>query len=200
MRGNGGGRTLGVLLPGLGYTCDMPVMYYAQNLLESLGADVFRMEYRYGVTERFTQANESDQEDWIRDDVTNAYGIASEQGDYTEVIFVAKSIGTKALSLLLSSGKLDVAMTKSIWLTPLLGNPHVCKELMSVAGRSLVVISAGESALYSAQACKLAPKLGSSWVVINRVDHGLDVTGDVAASIEALGVIVRSMRQFLQAS
>ena len=48
LRQKGESRHLAVFLPGMGYTCDMPLFYYAENLLQDAGADVLRVEYAYG--------------------------------------------------------------------------------------------------------------------------------------------------------
>jgi len=47
---------LAILLPGMGYSCDMPLFYYAQNVLEERGADVLRVEYAYGLDRMFRVA------------------------------------------------------------------------------------------------------------------------------------------------
>ena len=40
-----GNRTLGVLLPGIGYTCDRPLLYYTGRLLQEHGCDLLRVRY-----------------------------------------------------------------------------------------------------------------------------------------------------------
>ncbi|MBI4560443.1 MAG: type II toxin-antitoxin system VapC family toxin [Candidatus Rokubacteria bacterium] len=40
-------RHVAILLPGLGYTAHMPIMYYPGRLLVARGADVLRVEYTY---------------------------------------------------------------------------------------------------------------------------------------------------------
>ena len=44
---------LAVLLPGFGYTLDMPLFYYAENLLLERGWDVLRVEYAYNKRPEF---------------------------------------------------------------------------------------------------------------------------------------------------
>ena len=48
----GDAAQLAVFFPGLGYTCDMPAFYYAQNMLEE-SADLLRVEYAYGPATSF---------------------------------------------------------------------------------------------------------------------------------------------------
>ena len=49
LRPQGAINHLAVLLPGFGYTLDMPLFYYAQNLLLERGWDVLRVEYAYNT-------------------------------------------------------------------------------------------------------------------------------------------------------
>src|SRR5215217_6235864 len=44
---------LAVLLPGFGYTLDMPLFYYAENLLLERGWDILRVEYAYNERPEF---------------------------------------------------------------------------------------------------------------------------------------------------
>jgi len=43
----GAARTLAVVLPGLNYTCDMPLLYYPSRLLVEHGADVLQVQADY---------------------------------------------------------------------------------------------------------------------------------------------------------
>ncbi len=47
VRQQSGSSTLAVLLPGRGYTCDMPLFYYSERLLVDRGWDVLRVQYDY---------------------------------------------------------------------------------------------------------------------------------------------------------
>ena len=53
LRPDGAIDQLAVLLPGFGYTLDMPLFYYAQNLLLERGWDVLRVEYAYNTHPEF---------------------------------------------------------------------------------------------------------------------------------------------------
>jgi len=61
LRQDGKTEHLAIFLPGMGYTCDMPVFFYAQNLLEELGADILRVEYAYGHRPDFQSLSNDEQ-------------------------------------------------------------------------------------------------------------------------------------------
>ncbi|MGI8475762.1 MAG: hypothetical protein ACR2OO_05260, partial [Thermomicrobiales bacterium] len=71
---------LAVLLPGMGYTCDMPLFYYAQNLLEDRGADLLRVEYAYGKRPEFRMLSAPEQARWLFGDVAAACRAGCDQG------------------------------------------------------------------------------------------------------------------------
>lgn len=47
LRQDGEAKGLAILLPGLGYTCDMPVFYYTELQFLVGGCDVLRVDYDY---------------------------------------------------------------------------------------------------------------------------------------------------------
>src|SRR5690554_5091868 len=110
-----GGDTLLVSLPGLGYTNDMPLMFYLNELARNRGYDVLQVNYDYRTVPRETTA-----EEWsarIMADVQPLIDTALAKGDYRHVILAGKSIGTRVMATLLARG-FDKA-TAYIWLTPL---------------------------------------------------------------------------------
>ena len=56
---------LAVLLPGFGYTLDMPLFYYAENLLLERGWDVLRVEYAYNKRPEFQTLTEPERDRWL---------------------------------------------------------------------------------------------------------------------------------------
>lgn len=195
IRGNG--DALGILLPGLGYNCDMPALYYAQNIFEHLGADILRVEYDYGTRADFQAASAGDQAIWIEEDVTAAHETVLAQGTYRRVAIVAKSMGTKALGNLVGAGKLDEDATRLIWLTPLLRDPLLYEQILACRSRSLFVIGTRDPHYDPDRISKLPSSEEHSWLVVEGVDHGFDVLDDVASSIDALSRIVEAMAAFL---
>ena len=108
-------KKLAVIFPGIGYTKDKPLLYYATKLVLSEGYDVVHIEYH-------------DMPQKIRGDVAMmkkaaelAFAQTKEQlksivfSDYEDVIFIGKSIGTVALAKYVSDHDIKAG---SIWYTP----------------------------------------------------------------------------------
>ena len=85
---------LAVLFPGIGYTCDKPLLYYSGKLLKSLDYVIIPVQY--------TCFTENVKKDPAR--MQKAAHMALEQAeeildhvewaDYNEILFVSKSLGT----------------------------------------------------------------------------------------------------------
>ena len=94
---------IAVLLPGIGYTCDKPLLYYSGKLARSLGWEVLPVPYS-----GFPAKVQGD-----RDRLRESIGIALRQteaslqavdwGRYAEILFISKSIGTAAATAFAAS-------------------------------------------------------------------------------------------------
>src|SRR5437764_5532593 len=117
-------RHVAILLPGLGYSCEMPLLYYPSRLLLARGADVLRVEYAYQLRADFKAAIAAEQERRVVADVTAACQAVLSQRAYEQVTFVAKSLGTLALGPVLTADA-RLARAHAVWLTPLLRIDHM---------------------------------------------------------------------------
>ena len=90
------GRGIAVLLPGIGYTCDRPLLYYSGRLAASLGWEVLPVRYEgfpakvRGDRERLMQSAE------LAVEKTEALLETVDWTQYERILFVSKSIGTVA--------------------------------------------------------------------------------------------------------
>src|SRR5205085_11493274 len=136
-------RHVAILLHGIGYTCDMPLLYYPARLLLARGADVLRVEYAYQQREDFTATTAEEQGRWVVADVTAACHAVLAQREYEQVTFVAKSLGTLALGAVLAADA-RLAHAHTVWLTPLLRIDHLRARIARWGGHSLFVIGTAD--------------------------------------------------------
>ena len=144
VRQEGEAEHLAVLLPGMGYTCDMPLFYYAENLLTERGADVLRVEYAYGRRADFGELSDDEQLRWLLADATAAYRVGLGQRAYRDVTLVGKSLGTLAMGHLLTAEERPAGTTRAVWLTPLVREERLREQMGRCDGRSLVVIGTAD--------------------------------------------------------
>jgi dienelactone hydrolase len=191
-RQEGARRTLGVLFPGMNYSCDMPLLFYPLKLLLARGVEVLQVRADYTVPEyKFLPSHE--RAAWLAADAQAVVQAARQQGKYDKLVLVGKSIGTIALASLVS--REPDAIT--IWLTPLLRNPLVTATAEKNRGAALFVAGTADD-LYEAAALKrIQATTQAEAELIEGGDHSLEVEGDFSASLRALEQTMRAMAGFL---
>src|ERR671934_1509850 len=189
-------RHVAILLPGIGYTCDMPLLYYPSRLLLARGADVLRVEYAYQQRADFKTATADEQGRWVVADVTAACQAVLAQRDYEQITFVAKSLGTLALGPVLTADP-RLAQAHVVWLTPLLRNDHLPAHISRWGGPSLFVIGTADPYYDAAYLAEVQRATGGEVVVVDGADHSLEIQGDVLRSLEAMTQVMRALQRFL---
>jgi hypothetical protein len=188
---------LAVFFPGLGYTCDMPAFYYAQNMLED-SADILRVEYAYGPAASFKSIADIEQFAPLFDDAAAVWNAVWSKRPYQTVTLIGKSLGTMAVGQLLATDQ-STPEIQVIWLTPLLRSNRLLRQMQAFRGRSLIVIGTKDPHYDPEILDSLREKPGTELLVIDGVDHGLDIPGDAIGSVEAMRTIVAAIKRFLRA-
>lgn len=184
-----------VLLPGFGYTCDMPLFYYAENLLTERGWDVLRVEYAYSRNPEFRQASDAERERWLFADVEEAWRAGLAQRTYADVALIGKSLGTRAMGHLVTTDD-SSNIARTVWLTPLLGQARLRGQIEQSTASSLFVIGTADPHYDPAVLERLVAATGGEAVVVDGADHGMDIPGDPVASVQGLERIVAALADF----
>jgi hypothetical protein len=196
LRPQGAIDRLAVLLPGIAYTLDMPLFYYAQHLLIEQGWDVLRVEYAYSERNAYRSLSDEERARWLFADATAAYRAGIVQRAYQEIMLIGKSLGTLAMGHLLTAER-PTLPTRGIWLTPLIGLPVLREQIAEFGGRSLFVIGTADSHYDSEVFKSLCDATHGESVVIDGADHGMDIQGDPVASVRAMERVVEAMARFV---
>jgi len=183
---------LAIVLPGLGYTCDMPLLYYTVSLLLDCGADVLQVEYAYGQEAAYRSLPADERTHRLLADAGSACRAALGQRGYRRATLVGKSLGTRAMPQLLADELAPLA-ARSIWYTPLLNEERVRAHLCGARQPSLVAIGTDDPH-YSATT---VAAIGGEVVVIAGADHGMEVAGDIVRSVQALEGVMRAVQRFV---
>jgi predicted alpha/beta-hydrolase family hydrolase len=193
---NGEADHLAILFPGIGYTCQMPLLYYQTKLFLSLGADVLWVEYGYNRAD-FKSMPDSEQKKWFNADVTASCKTGLEQRAYSKVTLGGKSLGTVALGHLLTS-ELALSHAQAIWLTPLLKDEKLRGEIRKARQRSLLVIGTKDAHYDAARLEELKTLPHVRTVVLEGADHSLEVEGDVSNSIRLIDQVIQEIKRFVE--
>jgi predicted alpha/beta-hydrolase family hydrolase len=186
---------LAMLLPGFGYTCDMPLFYYAENLLTELGWDILRVEYGYSSDPEFREAPDAERRRWLFADAEAVWRAGLAQRSYAEVALIGKSLGTRAMGHLLPADGAAKDM-RAVWLTPLLSDAGLCDEIEQRGVPSLFVIGAADPEYDPTALDRLTKATGGAAMVVDGADHGLDIPGNPVASVHELERVMAAMTRF----
>lgn len=109
-------KKIAVLFPGIGYTCDKPLLYYAGKIAASKGYELVKVEY--GNFPSGIKGNKEKMEKAFQCGLEQTEDILKDirWKEYEEILFVSKSIGTVISSAFARQHQLTV---KNILFTPL---------------------------------------------------------------------------------
>jgi pimeloyl-ACP methyl ester carboxylesterase len=188
---------LAIILPGRGYTSQMPLLFYPINLMLLKGADVLRVEYAYDQQPDFLSLGFDEQLRWLFADVTAAYRAGVARRAYQQITLIGKSLGTLAMGHLTTTEVLPPRV-QAIWLTPLVRFDNLRQQIKQFGGPSLFVIGTADSHYDSALLAEVQQATGGGEVVaIEGADHGLNIKNEVLQSIQALEKVVQAIETFL---
>ena len=196
LRPEGAVDQLAVLLPGLGYTLDMPLFYYAENLLLERGWDVLRVEYAYNTRPEFQNLPKLERHQWLLADATAAWHAGLDRRTYERVVLLGKSLGTLAMGHLLTTAD-PPPNVGAVWLTPLLAEERLRQQIRQYAGPSLFVIGTADSHFDPVVLEEMQVATIGEAVVVRNADHGMDIPGDPIASVRAVERVVEALGRFL---
>ncbi len=186
---------LALVLPGFGYSCDMPLRYCTVSHLLDVDADVLQVDYAYDRRPDYRSLVADERLRWLRADVAAAWQAAVAQRPYRRFTAVGKSLGTRALpELLAAEPRLQDAQT--IWFTPVWHEDAVFEHLRGGAHPALVVIGTADPAYDAARVEALRAVSGCAVLVIPDAEHALEVPGDVVRSVQAVEQALRAVQRF----
>lgn len=185
---------LAVMFPGIAYTNDKPVLYYSKELFIQKGYDVLDIEFDYLKNKDFLFLSHYRKEIVFEEDIE---GILNELNNlnYREVIFNAKSMGTKAMAQI--HNRLHFDNIKIIWQTPLLEDEIILKEMIKTNYTSLAIIGTDDQNYQHQLIRKLLKNEKFTFFEVEGVNHSYDSQDSVFDSIEKCKLIIHRIEDFL---
>ena len=188
-------KTLALILPGLNYSCDMPLLFYPAKLMLDRGADVLQVHSDY-TTAIYQTANRQDQAVWLATDTQAALRAGRAQDDYRQLVLVGKSIGTLALASLVE-GDLDLAAV-AIWLTPLLTQARLLQAAASTRLPGLFVASRSDPTFEAGALERIQEQANAEALLFDGANHSLEIPGDLFQSLEIMRQVLQGIQSFLE--
>ncbi len=187
---------LALVLPGFGYTCDMPLLYYTVGHLLDRGADVLQVEYDYRGRADYRALDADARLRWLLADVIAAWRAVLAQRRYRRFTPIGLSLGTRALPALLGAEPC-LQGARTIWFSPVWHEEAVGAHLRRAAHPALVVIGTADPAYDEGLVAALRAGDDCTVLVVPDADHGgLEVPGDVVRSVQAVEQALRAVQRF----
>lgn len=166
-----------VLLPGVRYFSQAPLLWFAREAAQAAGWSVLELSERAPA--------DGDPFAWMSERAARALAATDAQ----RVVVLGKSLGSVAASLAAER------QLPAVWLTPLLVRPEVLAALEAARAPALLVGSRADESWAGATAP--ANDLLET-VEFDSLDHSLQVEGDPLASLEVLGEVTERIAGFLE--
>ena len=189
---------LAVLLPGLGYSSDMPLLFFTRRMLLWRGVDVLNLNLATRSA-AFQGASEAEQLTWLKADVLSGIEAGLSQGEYRGLILAGKSIGSLAIAGAVEHAQ-DRIPTALVWLTPLLKLDVVVQAALSVSGPQVYLCGDADSTFVPERLQQiLSAKPQASAYVAKDANHSLEVPGNDRATFQGFSEAMLFLGKVLDA-
>ncbi len=179
---------LAVIFPGMGYTCDKPLLYYSAKIASQQGYEIKRVEY--GNFPKKVKGN--------KEMMSAAFETARKQTkeilkdvdweSFDEILFISKSIGTEVAAHYLKKHDLKA---RSISFTPL------AETFLYARGEGIMFHGTKdpwvEDSSLIIEGCE---KIGQQIYLTEDGNHSLE-TGDIARDLANLAVIMDVVSRYI---
>ena len=127
--------------------------------------------------------------------VSDQMHAALERSTAADVVIVAKSLGTRALAAIASSLRRDRRIS-AVWLTPLFAVDDVRSAAARSGLRSLIVAGTADPHHDQNGFDAVRDALSAHALLIPDADHGLEIPGDVLATLDAMRALTSAVLDF----
>lgn len=163
-----------IILPGGGYTVDMPVLWYAATALSYLGWTCTRVTWPQQMTRSL-----------VAPIATELIGSISHDSP-RHLLLVGKSLGTMAMPVAVEHG------LPGVWLTPVLVEPSIGILARGFGPDQLLVGGTADPYWDSGVAAETAARV----TAIADADHSLQIDGDLDRTLAAIVTMARAISRF----
>lgn len=186
---------LAVLWPGLRYSCDQPLLYYAAQALLAQGVDVAQVWVDYR-DEAFRQAAPEVRWRWLLQDGRTVMQALQQAEQPSAWVWVGKSLGTLTMAALWSEGTAR-PVAASLWLTPLLTFPVLVKALRHLEHPALVVASRQDPTFDAGAWAQVERAAQVRPLLLDQGNHSLEVPGDLEVGLNNLRRVTLAFAELL---
>ena len=180
-------KKIACLFPGIGYTCDKPLLYYSWKLLKGLGWEIVPVRYSgfpdhvKGSAEKMRQCADMalEQAEKLLQEI--------DWKEYSDVLFIGKSVGTVVCAAYAKRRGLNC---RQILFTPV-------EATFRFAGKNAIAFHGTADPWADTRAVEEGCRqLGIPLYETRNANHSLE-TGDVDADIEEMRKVMKTVCEFV---
>lgn len=182
---------LAIILPGVGYTTQAPLLHYSTGVFLHKSFDVLQVNYQYNnkLYKDFTEVSEA-----IKIDVKTVLDEVLTNKTYENYYLIGKSLGTIAMCSELNRECFENA--KAIWLTPLIQREDVFTAMVGSKNKGLCIIGDKDPCYIEERYSKIIENPNITATLISNVNHSLEYDESVVESIDVLKNVTTLIEQF----
>ncbi len=192
----GNGLDLSVVLPGLNYGCERPLLAGVIGLIREPGGDVVTLNFDYNRDGVFLGLSGADQLSMIADDGRAIVGHCLGISDYRSLIVIGKSLGTISMGGL-NPGELP-ENTRLIWLTPSLKGTGLLARMAGFSCPAFSLIGGCDPSVGICHSDRYKAIAELSHVEITGMDHGWEHAEGAGETDRGLACALRALDCWLQ--
>ena len=183
-------KKLAVIFPGIGYHVDKPLLYYSKKIAESLGYEI--KEVPYGNFPKGVKGSPEKMEEAFYSALSQTEEILKDVvfGDYAQILFLSKSVGTAVCSAFAKKHNLK---PDNIFYTP------VEATFGFAEAPGIVFHGTKDPWVESEIVIRACEKKGLPLYITEGANHSLE-TGDVVTDLQNLKEIMEISRDYISLS
>lgn len=183
---------LALLLPGDHYGVDGPLLYYPNQALQKRGWDTLALTYGYQSAGRQISLNEIP---LAVDEIARGLKAALAYRPAPRLLLIGKSLGA---ALIPSLYQIDAAfeLARAVYLTPPLGMPFFASAFKDTIREALVILGTADRFYDEQTLSEMRSGRTFELMRIEGGDHSLNIGGDLKATLQVLGEVVRKVLEF----
>ena len=184
--------SLAFLFPGMGYTCDMPLLYYTTELFLDQSRDVLQL----WSAPDFKGLSQAEQTQHLMEYSEALLMKGKNSGPYKQFFLVGKSLGTITMTMLFTKFP-ELLGETTIWFTPLINMPPVSEALLKTKGPAFVAGSDTDPTFDLEAFQQIKGQPNTSTLLVSKADHSLEIPDDSLRSVQELSRVMKALVTFL---
>jgi hypothetical protein len=190
-------KHLTLILPGLNYTCDMPLLYYSAQVMLSAKADVVQVKYDYtGISSGRSASTLTEKYKAMREDLSMISRLAMEHRSYQQLTVIGKSLGTLGIPYLFQAG-LALQPTTCIFLTPILKELIPWADLIRKSPKTLFAIGTNDPYYDTGLISEFRTFHPDNFLIVEGVNHSMEFEAKPIQSMKVLNTVIDRIQRFI---